>query len=250
MPFNTLVTKLNLSKTLPSVMSFVTLICVAAPALATGPVLKGKASQTDTRDYAPAAAPSRTDYMNDPFDTSSSAAAPVDPGSFNNMQAAPPPQVNMAVQQPRSQPQEERPHPPPQLKKQANPKDVDETPQMQIAWNEWHSRVAGAIFQRYSMLSNFAFSHSRRTLTACVSYVVTRDGQIMNARLVEPSVNPLYNLLVVQVIKSLNGDLTVLQFPQGSRRQTMDKASTFIQDNEAGFNRFKTIEGDQETITH
>lgn len=150
----------------------------------------------------------------------------------------------MMDQMPRSQP------PPQQVQQQMppafNPNDPDSSPEMQLAWDAWHKRVAEEVYRRFSTLSNAAFSHSR-PLLASASYCVTRDGRILNARLMQPSSNLIFNTLVLGVINSLSGDYSVLAFPQGSRRMMVEKGGTFKQNcsTEEGY-RFTT--GDRETI--
>jgi len=236
-------------------MSLVTMIFVSAPALA-DTVLKGNASQEDTLNNAPGTRLNRTEVgnMTDPFNSSAPTTEdPADPPKFKletvKTSSPPPPSADLEPLNPtRAEPEPE--HAQPKTQTQTEPKDTDVSPQMKIAWAEWHKRVALAIFQRYSPLANAAFANSARPLAAVASYVVTRDGRITNARLTEPNVNPVYNAIVLSAINSLNGNLQILQFPQGSRRITVDKASTFIQDNQQGLNRFKPIGIDDETITH
>lgn len=132
--------------------------------------------------------------------------------------------------------------PPPQ----ANPNDPDSSPELQIAWNEWHRRVAQAVYERYSTLANAAFYRSP-PMAAAAAYVVTRDGHIVNSHLTQKNSNPIYNAIILTAINSLNGNLAVLQFPQGSRRMSIDKAATFTQ-NYGPQQGFKYQMGDQETI--
>ncbi|HEY9719379.1 MAG TPA: hypothetical protein V6C69_18015, partial [Trichormus sp.] len=61
--------------------------------------------------------------------------------------------------------------------------DPDSSTAMQLAWDAWHKRVASAVYERYSGLSNRAFQRSGRPLQASASYVVTCDGRIMNVQL-------------------------------------------------------------------
>ena len=144
-----------------------------------------------------------------------------------------PDQVPMAVQQP----------PPPQPT--FNPNDPDSSPDMQLAWDMWHKRVAATIFERFNFFSKAAFRHSP-PLMAKISYAVTRDGQIVNMNMVQKSTNVLFNVLVFQSVKSLNGDMSVLTFPQGSRRMGVQKFGTFTQNY--GQEGFRYTVGDQETI--
>jgi len=250
--------KLKLSKTLPCLLSLATTIALAAPALA-GKTFDLNAIKDDANTLK------RTDIgsMKDPFGESTPTAdTPMDPGVFKldtvQTGSLPPPkafplnasddgdgnlqpQNAMPAQEPVQQAQTDTP------KRTFNPNDPDSSPEMQIAWDEWHRRVAGAIFAQYSRLANAAFYKSR-PLAAVAAYTVTRNGRIINARLTQPNMNPIYNAICLTAIGSLDGNQLILQFPQGSRRMTVDKASTFIQNNEANQNRFKTIQGDHETI--
>ena len=133
--------------------------------------------------------------------------------------------------------------PPPQ---QFNPNDPDSSPELQIAWNEWHRRVAAAVYERYSTLANAAFYRSP-PMAAAAAYVVTRDGRIANSHLTQKNGNPIYNAIILTAINSLTGNMAVLQFPQGSRRMTVDKSATFTQ-NYGPQQGFKYQMGDQETI--
>lgn len=133
--------------------------------------------------------------------------------------------------------------PPPQ---QFNPNDPDSSPELQIAWNEWHRRVAAAVYERYSTMANAAFYRSP-PMAAAAAYIVTRDGHIANSHLTQKNGNPIYNAIVLTAINSLNGNMAVLAFPQGSRRMTVDKSATFTQ-NYGPQQGFKYQMGDQETI--
>jgi len=127
-----------------------------------------------------------------------------------------------------------------------NQQDPDSSPEMQLAWDEWHKRVAGAIYQRYSTLSNAAFHSTGRPLMAVVDYVVTRDGRICNAHLIQASGNPVYNTLILGVVNSISGDMSILSFPPGSRRMMVEKSGTFSQNY--GHEGFRYTTNDRETI--
>lgn len=128
---------------------------------------------------------------------------------------------------------------------QQNATDADETAQMRLAWDAWHKRVAQAIYQRFSTLSNMAFKNAP-PLCAQVAYAVTRDGQITNVHFIQKSPNLMFNSLILGVLSSINGDASILTFPQGSRRVSVDKSGTFTQNY--GIEGFKYTTGDQETI--
>lgn len=129
---------------------------------------------------------------------------------------------------------------------QFNPNDPDGgNPAMQLAWDAWHRRVAEAIYTRYNFFAKAAF-HNSQPLLCQVSYVVTRDGHITQMNMAQKSPNVLYNVLVFQAVKSLDGDQMLLQFPPGSRRQFVQKYGTFAQNY--GANGFKYTTGDQERL--
>lgn len=127
-----------------------------------------------------------------------------------------------------------------------NPNDPDSSPDMQLAWDMWHKRVAQCIFERFNFFAKAAFRHSP-PIMAKLTYTVTRDGQIINLNMPQKSTNVLFNVLVFQSVKSLNGDMSILAFPQGSRRMYVPKSGVFTQNygNQAGF---KYTVGDQETL--
>lgn len=124
--------------------------------------------------------------------------------------------------------------------------DPDMAPEMQLAWDAWHKQVAAAVYQRYTALSNAAFMRSGRPQLATASYTVTRDGRVVNARLIQPSWNPIYNSLILGVINSISGDLSILAFPQGSHRMMVEKSGTFSQNY--GNEGFRYTTGDRETV--
>lgn len=127
-----------------------------------------------------------------------------------------------------------------------DPNDPDANSQaLQLAWDQWHHNVAQAVYQRYTSVSNMAFSHSP-PLSVTVSYTVSRNCQVSNIQLMQKSPNIVFNTLIMTVIKSLNGDVGLLTFPQGSRRQTVEKAGTFSVNT--GIEGFKYLTGDRETI--
>lgn len=123
--------------------------------------------------------------------------------------------------------------------------DPDETPEMQLLWDAWHRRVAEAIYARFNFLAKVAFRHSPPLLCR-VSYVVTRDGHIQNAQVQEKSGNILFNVIVFQTVKSLDGDANLLQFPPGSHRMFVPKSGTFTQNY--GGDGFRYTMGDRETL--
>ena len=136
--------------------------------------------------------------------------------------------------------------PPPQpFQNKARGNDPDSSPEMQLAWDQWHHRVAEAIYQRFNFLAKLGFKHSPPLLCQ-VAYVVTRDGHITNVQVQQKSTNALFNIIVFQTVKSLDGDINLLQYPQGSRRQFVPKVGTFTQNY--GGDGFKYTVGDRETV--
>jgi len=59
-----------------------------------------------------------------------------------------------------------------------DPNDPDSSPDMQLAWDAWHRRVAGTIYDRFNFFAKAASSIP--TLASRLSYQVTRDGHIIN----------------------------------------------------------------------
>lgn len=134
-----------------------------------------------------------------------------------------------------------QPHPQGQVRSQ----DPDESPEMQLAWDAWHRRVAEAIYTRFNFLAKLGFRRSPPLLCR-VSYVVTRDGHIQNVQVQEKASNVLFNVIVYQTVKSLDGDVNLLMFPQGSRRMYVQKFGVFTQNY--GGDGFKYTTGDRETL--
>jgi hypothetical protein len=130
---------------------------------------------------------------------------------------------------------------PPNLQRQ----DPDSSPELKIAWDEWHKRVAQAIYMRYNAMAQLAFRYSR-PLEAYVSYTVTRDGRVLNVQLQRKSPNIAYNTMILLVVNSISGQKDLLAFPQGSRRMTVEKGGMFMQN--CGAQGFKYITGDGETV--
>ncbi len=123
--------------------------------------------------------------------------------------------------------------------------DPDSAPALQLAWDQWHKRVAAAIYERFNAMAQFAFRYS--TPLACyVTYTITRDGRIVNAQLQQKSPNIAFNVLVLAVINSMSGQTDILAFPPGSQRQSVSKAGMFTQNY--GVEGFKYTTGDKETI--
>jgi hypothetical protein len=157
--------------------------------------------------------------------------------SFSQMQPTPD-SMPQNFQQPPMQSFQQQPN--------RNMNDPDDTAEMKLAWDTWHHNVAQTIYQRFNTLSSRFFAKGA-PLAACIAYTVTRDGHITNVHLTQKSPNIIFNTMIITVVNSINGDQSVLQFPQGSRRMTVEKAGDFKvgYDNIDGF---KYIQGDRETL--
>ena len=136
--------------------------------------------------------------------------------------------------------------PPPPMQPRAQQQDPEmANPEMALAWDQWHRRVAEAIYTRFNFLAKLAFRRSPPLLCQ-VGYNVTRDGHIQNVQVQQKSPNVLFNVVVFQTVKSLDGDYNLLQFPPGSRRQFVPKVGTFTQNY--GGDGFKYTVGDTERL--
>lgn len=233
-------------------------ITLVNPSPALAEVLQGKVQQDTTlQNKQPALSRTKDVDGADPFsgkdDTSGMEALDAPDSAFKQMNQQPP--FNLQTQtngpdryqmplppQQDQMPQQVQQQAPPRV----NPNDPDSgNPALQLAWDAWHKRVAEAIYIRYNFFAKAAFSHSQPLLCQ-VSYVVTRDGHIQALDMKQKSSNVLYNVLVFQAIKSLDGDINLLQFPPGSRRQFVPKYGTFAQNY--GANGFKYTTNDTERL--
>jgi hypothetical protein len=155
---------------------------------------------------------------------------------------------NSMPEEPQQPPPPQQPLQPPmqpQMGQAPPPQDPDNTPEMQLLWDAWHKRVAGEIFTRFNLFAKAAFRFSP-PLVAVVTYRVSRDGRVDNVQLARTSKNLFFNLLITQVVKSMNGNTALLQYPPGSRRQVVEKVGTFSQNvGRAGFSHQT---GDSERI--
>jgi hypothetical protein len=123
--------------------------------------------------------------------------------------------------------------------------DPDNTPELQLAWDQWHRRVAAAIYGKFNALAQMAFKYSH-PLACYITYTVTRDGQVINAQLQQKSNNVAFNAMVIVVVNSMSGQTDLLAFPSGSRRTSVNKAGMFTQNY--GVQGFKYTTGDREII--
>lgn len=62
----------------------------------------------------------------------------------------------------------------------------------------------------------------------------------------QKSGNMMFNLLIMTVLKSVNGDKELLKFPEGSHRTLVAKEGVFLQNY--GRQGFRHTIGDSETI--
>ncbi len=260
----------------PRLLLFISVIfCIAGPALAKGGqspnqqilLAQGKTLQGGVnmqQNYiSPSSGPSlnRKDVQNlgDPF--SNDAAPPTDvfdapQGSFDTQQTVPPPPFNLNAsdqgqyggQQGYPQADSQQPAMGNQQMltpmQQGSANDPDNSQHMQIQWEMWHRRVAEAIFVRFDGVAQRAFAQSR-PIACQAAYTVTRDKQIVNVRLLHKSNNIVFNSMLLMVLKSMNGN-PILDFPPGSRRNSVEKTGTFSRN--CGVQGFKFTTGDNETI--
>ncbi len=124
--------------------------------------------------------------------------------------------------------------------------DPDNTPEMQLAWEIWHKRVAETVFQRWNSVATSMFGNCP-PLRAGLTYVVTRDGHVKDLRIVK-SPDLMFNNISIQAIKSLDGDIALLQFPEGSRRMMVSKQAAFSKNAGDPANSMRYTTGDRETI--
>lgn len=125
-----------------------------------------------------------------------------------------------------------------------NPHDPDGE-SMRLAWDEWHRRVAECIFNQISTYAK-TFLKNSKPLVCVISYTVTRDGRVVNVHMQQNSSSLVYNGMVYATVSRMAGN-PVLAFPQGSKRLTVEKLSTFGHNN-GGPQGFRSIVGDQETV--
>jgi outer membrane biosynthesis protein TonB len=95
-------------------------------------------------------------------------------------------------------------------------------------WDAWHRRVTAEIDRRYSDLTRRAGYSSRLSqLHATASFLVTRDGRILNAQLTQQSADPIYNTLVLGAVNSVSGNTSIVALPPGTERLTVEQTMTF-----------------------
>ena len=223
--------------------------------------MRGSASQSDIyRDKKPSLERNDIDESKDPFGSGGEETFDAPDSMFQGQNAIPdsPKPYNLNANQ-QGQPMQGQPMvpqramPPMQAQQpivpnnqQAVAQDPESVGQMKLAWDMWHKRVAEAIYVKYDRLVKMGFSKSR-PLAARARYTVTRDGRIINVKLIQKSNNFLYNTMIFGVLKSMNGS-PILAYPQGSRRMVVEKTGRFLW-NVNNVNGFRYTTGDRETIT-
>ena len=129
-----------------------------------------------------------------------------------------------------------------------NPKyesGIENSPQMKLAWDNWHKRVASEVFQRFQVMTKMAFNNGE-PLEAFVSYIVTSDGHIHNVKIDKASNNPKFDKMLTMVVNSLDGEVQILKFPYGSKRKFVEKGGMFTQNS--GEQGFRYTTGDSENL--
>lgn len=96
-------------------------------------------------------------------------------------------------------------------------------PGLQEAWDLWHKRVATQVYSRFEAIARI---HRDKPLACQIGYSITRDGRIVNLRMIQKSPDPMFNSTLLVIISSMKGN-PVLQFPAGSKRQIVEKTATF-----------------------
>lgn len=110
--------------------------------------------------------------------------------------------------------------------------DLDKSAQMQMRWDEWHKQLANTVYERFNAAATQLFKHSP-AISCQISYMVASDGRIGNVRILQPSANPIFNTVLVNIIRSMQGN-PVLAFPSGSHRKFVEKTGTFTWNHSLG----------------
>lgn len=225
---------------------FIAAICLVAPASAQSQaqgVLKGKIHENGVIKPDKGQSPGRNNWKDkeDPFDDDDQNELEIQKNdAFNGA-------TNSAANG--AAPKFEKPHnlkvkeggsPP-----QPSVNDPDSSKEMTVAWDIWHKRVAEAVFMKVQMLAGSTLSNSP-PLLAQVIYTVSRDGRIDNIRILQSSQDLMYDTVIQTAIKSMQGS-PLVQFPQGSKRTTVEKMSTFSH-NFGGPAGYKYLMNDQERL--
>jgi hypothetical protein len=102
----------------------------------------------------------------------------------------------------------------------------DQLPQLDVAWDAWHRRLGGAIWDRFNFFAKAAFRNSPQPLQTKLKYTITSEAKI-EIQSVENSGNTLFDILAVQSVKSLDGNVELLRFPEGSTKRSVNKTAIF-----------------------
>lgn len=124
--------------------------------------------------------------------------------------------------------------------------DPDNSREMQLLWEQWHKRIAETLYQRWLPYANSVFKNATPMQVGLV-YTVTRDHHVKDIRIVR-SPNVMLNSLAVQLVKTLDNDHALLEFPAGSRRMNVEKQAAFYVNTGAPANMMRYTTGDKETI--
>lgn len=92
-------------------------------------------------------------------------------------------------------------------------------------WDEWKSRISKPIESTFLALSKRARLTSPK-LKAVVRFKVTRDRQLKDIAMVDPSSNKEFNLLVIESVRRVNGK-EVLKFPDDIEQPSFEVVFTF-----------------------
>ena len=226
-------------------------------AQAQGTTLKGTASQSDIiREDGPSLR--REDIQNnDPFGEQTLEPAEADFDAPQQEMPKAPFDLNANQQGPMmgGQPQQAQPDAPMQQQQAMLPPQQQQIPmqaqdpesvgQMKLAWDMWHKRVAENIYLKYHTLAKMGFKRSRPLCTKVV-YTVDANRNITGVNLYERSPNLMFNMMIMGVLKSMNGN-PILTFPEGTRRTSVEKTGTFLWNYGTG-NAFRYTTNDRETI--
>jgi hypothetical protein len=120
-----------------------------------------------------------------------------------------------------------------------------ESKEVELAWDAWHKQLAEAIYARFDILAFQKFQDSP-PLGVKIQYVVTKDGKIVNLKIVQKSSDMIFDALACQAILWQARKPQLLKFPEGSNRQSVEKFATFTQN--MGDEGYQATEGDKETV--
>lgn len=95
-----------------------------------------------------------------------------------------------------------------------------------IDWNTWQKRVDLAI-QKRSENSCASCVGLSPWLIAKVIFVVTKAGEIKRVTVIETSRHRLFDAIVCQSVRSVNRDMALLAFPQGSTKDFIIKTGSY-----------------------